>query len=208
MLDGQLRAGGVTEPRLLSHIANLPRELFVPAARRDLAYVDDLHWFGRPGSSRFMPAPATLARLLKLADIAPTDTVLDLGAGTGYATAVIAGLSASVTGYEQDEALAATATANLSTLGVINATVVSGAVEQFGMARFDVIFAQGTLDTVPKALYDALKDGGRLVALIRTGPIGVATVFSKSGGKIAARREFNATLPLLFGAQPTEDFIF
>ena len=208
MVDGQLRAGGVTEPRILARMSTLPREMFVPEARRDLAYVDDLHRLGAPGSGRFMPAPATLAKLLKLAAILATESVLDIGAGTGYATAVIAGLAASVTGLEQNAALAAQATTNIAALGLANAAIIAGSVEQLGSARFEVILVQGMLDTVPSAVFDALEDGGRLVTLIGTGPIGVATVFVMSGGKVAVRHEFNASLPPLFGARRNEEFVF
>jgi protein-L-isoaspartate(D-aspartate) O-methyltransferase len=189
MVDGQIRAGGVFEPRLLGRLGSVPREDFVPPARRDLAYFDDLHWFGAPGASRFMP-------------------VLDVGATTGYATAVIAGLAASVTGLDSDSALADTGNAILASLGLANASLVSGGIEQFGKARFDVILVQGMLDTVPPAFLDALKGGGRLVALLRTGPVGVAHVFVKSGGKVTARPEFNASLPPLPGMRRDEEFIF
>lgn len=208
MVDGQVRAGGVTEPRLISRFLSVPREAFVPHARRDLAYVDDLHWFGRAGSARFMPAPAPLAKLLHLADVAESDVVLDVGAGTGYATALLAGLAATVTGFEQDARLTAMATANLARLGLTNAQVVSGEIGQFGAERFDVVILEGMVDSVPESFFAVLKDHGRLVALVRRGPIGVAHVFIKAGGKITPRAEFNAVLPPLFAARREEDFVF
>ena len=208
MVDGQVRAGGVTEARLLSRVISVPRELFVPEARRDLAYVDDLHWFGKPGASRFMAAPATLAKLLHLADIAEQDDVLDIGAATGYATALVAGLARSVVALEQDAGLAAAATENLARLGLGNASVVTGDIAELGPERFDVIIVQGMLDSVPESFFAALKQGGRLVSLIRKGPIGVANIFVKAGGKVTARAEFNASLPPLFGARRNEDFVF
>ncbi|MFP9137312.1 protein-L-isoaspartate O-methyltransferase family protein [Devosia sp. XGJD_8] len=208
MIDNQLRAGGVTEARLLSRIRLVPREVFVPQSRRDLAYVDDIQWFGKPGANRFMPAPATLGRLLQLAEIAADDTVLDIGAGTGYATAIMAGMARSVTGLEQDAALAAAAAANLASLGLANASVVTGDITQFGVGRFDVMLAQGMLDSVPDNFIAALKDGGRLVALLRTGTVGIAHVFVKAGGKLTARAEFNAFLPPLQASTRHEEFVF
>ncbi|WP_332700485.1 protein-L-isoaspartate O-methyltransferase family protein [Devosia sp.] len=208
MIDNQLRAGGVTETRLLSRMRLVPREIFVPEARRALAYVDDIHWFGKPGASRFMPAPATLARLLHLAEITAQDAVLDIGAGTGYATAIIAGLAASVIGLEQDAALAAAAAINLAALDIPNASVVSGDIVQFGAERFDVMLAQGTLDNVPDSFIAALKDGGRLVALLQTDAVGTAHVFVKAGGKFTARAEFDAFLPPLHAKAGHEEFVF
>lgn len=208
MVDGQVRPGGVTEPRLIARLLTVPREDFVPVARRALAYVDDQHWFGRAGSSRFMPAPAPLAKMLHLAEVAEDEHVLDVGAGTGYATALLSGLAISVTGLEQDAELAAMARANLQALGLGNAQVVTGGIEQLGDQRFDVIILQGMVDSVPEGLLAALSERGRLVALVRKGPIGVAQVFVKAGGRVTARSEFNAFLPPLFGAVRQDDFVF
>lgn len=208
MVDGQLRAGGITESRLLAQLSRVPRELFVPEHRRGLAYVDDLHWLGEGTGRRFVPAPITFAKLLKLADIQPDQAVLDLGAGLGYGTAVIAGLAASVTGFEPDPGLAAGAAERLRQLGVGNAEIVSGAPDQFAPGSFDIIIAQGMLDGAPPALLDALREGGRMVALIRKGPIGTATVFAKLGGVITTRSDFNASLPPLFTQPREEAFVF
>src|SRR5690606_17085384 len=186
MVDSQIRPASVTDGRVIARFRSVPRELFVPASRRQLAYVDDLHWFGKPGASRFMPAPATFARLLHLARIGAGDAVLDVGAATGYSTAIIAGLAASVVGLEEDPGLAAAAAVNLATLGLDNAEAVTGEIAQFGDAQFDVILAQGMLDNIPPAFLATLKEGGRLVALVRNGSVGLATVFIKSGGKVAA----------------------
>lgn len=208
MVDSQIRPAGVTDGRILGRLLSVAREDFVPPLRRDLAYIDDIHWFGRPGASRFMPAPATFARLLQLAGIGEDDAVLDVGAATGYSTAIIAGLAASVTGLEEDPQLAAAAAANLATLGLDNAGAVTGDIARLGDARFDVILAQGMLDTAPAAFIAALKEGGRLVALVRNGPVGIASVFTRSGGKVAVRTEFNAQLPPLYGTQREVEFVF
>jgi protein-L-isoaspartate(D-aspartate) O-methyltransferase len=197
MVESQLRAGGVTNAPILASMRAIPREDFVDPSRRDVAYVDDIQWLGKRSTSRFMAAPATLAKLIKLADITQNDNVLDIGAATGYSTAVIAGLAAEVTGLEQDAALATTAAANLAALGLANARMVAGDVEQLGSARFDVVIVEGALDSVPEAYLATLSDGGRLVALIRNGAVSVAHIFVKSARGITTRAEFNAFLPPL-----------
>ena len=207
MVESQLRAGGVTNASILARMLAIPRENFVDPSRRDVAYVDDIQWLGDRDARRFMAAPATLARLIKLAEITPGDAVLDIGAATGYSTAVIAGLAASVTGLEQDNALAAAAVANLAALGLANARIVAGDIAQLGQGRFDVIIVQGALDSVPETLLAALNEGGRLVALIRNGAVSVAHVFVKSGRGVTARAEFNAFLPPL-AQRPNEEFVF
>ena len=208
MVESQLRSGGVTNPAILARMRTVPREDFVSATRRDLAYIDDIQWLGDKASRRFMAAPATLARLLALAEITQTDTVLDIGAATGYSTAVIAGLAASVTGLETDADLAAAARANLAALGVTNASVIHGDISQIGKVRFDAIVVEGALDAVPDAFIAALAEGGRLVALLRTGAVGLAHLFVRSGREVTARAAFNAALPPLFAERPDEEFVF
>jgi protein-L-isoaspartate(D-aspartate) O-methyltransferase len=208
MVDNQLRTSGVTEHRLLASMAVVPRELFVAADRRAVAYVDDVQWLGEAGARRFMPPPALLGKLLQLAEITELDRVLDIGATTGYAAAVIAGYAASVTGLETDPALAGIARTNLDGLGLSNATVVAGDIAALGGQQFDVILVEGTLEQVPDAFIAALKDGGRLVALVRAGGVAVANVFVRTGAGITARGEFNAALPLLQAAPTPEEFVF
>jgi len=208
MVDNQLRTSGVTEPALLAQMAKVPRERFVPADRQAVAYMDNVQWLGEGAARRFIMPPATLAKLLQLAEIGADDSVLDVGAGTGYGTAVMAGLARSVTGLEADAKLATTAAANLRDLGIANATIVAGDIAALGRSGFDVIVVEGSLDTVPAALFAALKDGGRLIALIRAGGVAVANVFVKTGTAIAARGEFNATLPPLVQAHAQPEFVF
>ncbi|MGB3336198.1 MAG: methyltransferase domain-containing protein [Devosia sp.] len=207
MVESQLRGSGVTNAPILARMRTLPRENFVAAGRRDVAYADDIQWLGG-GSGRVLAAPATLAKLLKLADITGNETVLDIGAGTGYSTAVIAGLAASVTGLEPDEGLAAEAETNLAGLGLANASILAGDIDRIGQRRFDVMIVQGTLDSVPAAYFAALNDGGRLISLIRTGAVSVAHVFVKSAGGVTARAEFHAFLPPFVARRPNEEFVF
>ncbi|MBU1306187.1 MAG: protein-L-isoaspartate O-methyltransferase [Alphaproteobacteria bacterium] len=208
MVDNQLRTSGVTEWALLAQMASIPREIFVPADRQALAYIDDIHWLGSAQPPRFMMAPAPLAKLLQLADISETDAVLDVGAGTGYATAVIAGIAASVVGLEADATLAATAGSNLTALGVTNARVVAGGASALSGQSFDLVVVEGTLDEKPDALLALLKDGGRLVALVRDGGVAIANVFVKTGTTVTARGEFNATVPSLDLTRQPEQFVF
>ena len=208
MVDNQVRTSGVTDWRVLAQMSTVPREVFVPAERRELAYIDAPHRLGQPGSGRFMPPPALLAKLIQLAEITDDDSVLDIGAGTGYATAVIAGLAASVVGLESDAALAAAANANLEQLAIANASVVAGDSAALGKAQFDVILVQGTLEAIPPQFLALLADGGRMVVVLRQSGMSVANVLVRAGKDVTARAEFDAVLPPLFAGRRDEEFVF
>src|SRR3569833_3573996 len=87
MVDNQLRTSGSTDRRLLAAMGEVPREAFVPAARRGLAYIDEAQPLG--GRRRLGP-PAPFAKLIQLAAVEHTDRVLDVGCGSGYSRAVLA----------------------------------------------------------------------------------------------------------------------
>jgi protein-L-isoaspartate(D-aspartate) O-methyltransferase len=205
MVDNQLRTHHVTDRRILAVMGRVPREMFVPEARRALAYIDDTQPLG--AGSRFMAPPSLLAKLLQLADVQPGDEVLDIGAGSGYSAAVLAGLGATVHGLEEDATLVAEANANLASLGIANASVSLGS---FGDVNgtYDVIVLQGAVNTVPANLFARLTEGGRLVAMIRQGVVSVANLYVKSGTGVTARAEFNASLPPLSAVRPVEQFVF
>ena len=207
MVDNQLRTSNVTDRRLLAAMGRIERENFVPASRRALAYIDEAHDLGH---GRAIPAPAPFAKLVQLADVRATDAVLDLGAGLGYSTAVLAQLAHEVVGVESDATLADAARKALNAAGIGNAEIVVSNFEDADPhARgFDVIMLEGTVDAVPHGLFRLLRDGGRLVAMIRRGPTAVANVFVKSGDTVNSRAEFNTSLPPLTTAKKPDEFVF
>ena len=128
MVDNQLRTSSITDRRLLTAMGEVPRERFVPETRRDLAYIDEAHRFPGP-SGRSLPPPAPFARLVQLCEVGPEDTVLDVGAGNGYSSAVLARLGAKVAALESDAGLATQARENLAAVGAGSVIVVEGPLE-------------------------------------------------------------------------------
>ena len=168
MVDTQLRPNEVTDGRLLEAMRSVPRELFVPAALRGLAYMDEsIEVFpsidGAP--ARYLLAPMVLARLVQLAAVEPEDNVLDVGCATGYSTAVLASLARNVTGLEPEPELAKAARRTLRDLGIDNAEIVKGALNDGHKKRgpYDAIVLNGSVPEPPQTLLDQLKEGGRLV---------------------------------------------
>lgn len=210
MVDNQLRTSSVTDRRLLLAMGEVPRERFVPAVRKPLAYIDEAHPIeGAPG--RYLGAPAPFARLLQLAEIDHTDHVLDLACGDGYSTAVLAKLAADVVAVEPNSNLAARARSLLKEIGTTNVEILEGAIAAGAAARgpFDVIVVEGSISAVPEALFGQLRPDGVLVALVAEGGRpAVAHVFAQSGKGIAARAEFDATLPPLATAPTKDEFVF
>lgn len=208
MVDSQLRTSNVTDRRILGVMGDVPREDFVEPDRRDVAYIDDVQRLGDKASGRFMSPPATFARLVQLAEVTSADTVLDLGAGTGYSTAVLAGLADEVTGLEADAELARRGSDILARQGIGNARILAGEASAVRGRKFDVIVVEGALEREPTELFPLLKDGGRLVTLVTTRGVGVATVYVAAAGGVTARSEFNAKLPPLHRPQPDVPFVF
>ena len=209
MVDNQLRTSSITDRRLLTAMGELPRERFVPETRQDLAYIDEAHRLPSP-SGRSLPPPAPFARLVPLCEIGPEDTVLDVGAGNGYSSAVLARLGAKVVALESDAGLATQARENLAAVGAGSVTVVEGPLEAGAPkhAPYDVILIDGAVAEVPDKLFRQLKQGGRLVALIKKGATAVAHVYVRTGDEFAGRAEFNTSLPPLQQEQPAEKFVF
>ncbi|KUM27890.1 protein-L-isoaspartate O-methyltransferase [Mesorhizobium loti] len=213
MVDGQIRTTDVTSAPLIEAMLSVPREAFVGAGQRDLAYIDeDIRVSGGANGSgaRYLMEPSPLAKLLQLAEISDSDSVLDVGCGPGYSAALLSRIAKSVVALESDPALAEAAKSTLSTLACQNVTVVTGPLPQghAGNAPYDVIFIGGSVEEVPAALLGQLAEDGRLVVVEGQGNSGVARLFFKAGGVVTGRRAFNAAIKPLPGFERVHAFEF
>lgn len=202
MVDSQVRPADVTKFPIIEAMLHVPREDFVPPARREVAYVGENLVIG-PG--RVLLDPRTLAKFLEALDVRPGERVLDVAAGLGYAAAVLDRMGADVVALEDDAGRARGAAEALAAHGgrarVVERPLAAGAPE---FAPFDAILLEGAVEVVPPALADQLAPDGRIGAIFAEGSLGVARVGRKEAGGVHWRYAFNAGAPVLpgFGRRP------
>jgi protein-L-isoaspartate(D-aspartate) O-methyltransferase len=207
MVDCQIRPTDVTDRDVLAAMLEVPRERFVPAALADVAYLDrDV----AVDPKRAMLKPMVLARMIQAAAVQPGERVLDVACGTGYSSAVLARLAGSVTALEDDAERSRRCADTLAQLGVGNVTAVSGqlAAGWPAGAPYDVILVNGACETEPQDLVRQLKDGGRLVCILGTGPDAKATIYRRDRGELGSRTLFDAAAPALPAFAKTPAFVF
>lgn len=206
MVESQVRTNDVTDRRIQEAMRAVPRERFVPAAKRALAYAD------RPVEvvpGRYLLDPRTFSKLAQLAEIAPGERLLDVGCGSGYSAAVLARLGAHVTALEEDAELVRIASDALPAVSPA-VRVVQGRLAEGHAAGgpYDVIVVEGAVEVMPESLQGQLSEGGRLVAIVQKGPQGRAHLFVKQHGRVGRRPDFDATVPLLPGFREPKGFVF
>jgi protein-L-isoaspartate(D-aspartate) O-methyltransferase len=213
MVDGQVRTNDVTRLDLIAAMLEIPREVFVPESRAAQAYLDRDVMIAEATAAepaRYLMKPVVLARLIQAAYPNPQDRVLVLGAGSGYAAAVMSRLAAAVVAVESNESLVQRARSALSSLGCRNVTVIHGPLVDGAPASgpYEVILVDGGVETAPQAMCGQLSPRGRLVAVVGLGPIGKATSFQCVNGKFSGRVLFDASAPVLPGFAATPAFVF
>ena len=213
MVESQVRTSDVTDRRIIAAMSEVPREDFVPAAMRPLAYMDNEILLGglEPGGKRLgLMAPRTFAKLIQLAKIEEGDVVLDVGCSSGYSSAILAKLAETVVALECESEVVETATKNLNKLSLDNVVVVTGDLSDGYAAEgpYDAIIVEGSVAEIPHTLQDQLKDGGRLVAIVSVDGISRVRAWYRFGELYDYRDAFEAAAPDLPGFEPSKTFAF
>mgnify|MGYP000858042022 CR=1 FL=1 len=208
MVEGQIRPNKVTDEHLVQALLDMPRELFVPKSARGIAYVDQTLPVGQ---GRFLLEPMLFGRLLQEAVIEPTDVVLDVGCATGYSTAILSRLAATVVGIESDSDLVQQATQALAAVGADNALAVEADLPAGYPAQgpYDVIVLNGAVAEVPEALLSQLAPGGRLIGVVLGARgLGEVRLYQRFGDTVSSRALFESQPPVLPGFEPKPVFQF
>jgi len=197
MVKSQLRARGVSDPRVLDAILRVPREGFVPEPYRAEAYED------HPlpiGYNQTISQPYVVAVMLESLQLAPTDIVLEVGTGSGYVSALLAELAAQVFSIERHPALADNARIAVAALGYDNIEISTGD-GTLGLpshAPFDAILVSAAAFHVPPSLLAQLREGGRMII-----PVGSSDsqqlqfIRMLNGQPIASQRDPVRFVPLI-----------
>ncbi len=203
MIAGQLRVSKVNDARVLDAMAAVPREDFLPAEMAALAYLDeDINI----GSGRTLIQPLVFARLLNAAKIAPSAHVLDIGCGSGYSTAVLARLAASVVAIECDTVLAERARHNLAGMAkLVVGPLISGSRDN---GPYDVIVLNGAVEAIPEVLINQLVVGGTMVGVKIEAGVGRAFLGCKTTNGFGTDAFMDAMVPLLPGFAKVPSFKF
>jgi protein-L-isoaspartate(D-aspartate) O-methyltransferase len=208
MVEQQIRPWNVLDQEVLDLLFEVRREDYVPAAYRGLAFVD----MEIPlGQGEVMLSPKLEARILQEVAIKPGDTVLEVGTGSGYQTALLAREARHVFSVEIIPEFSAQAAAKLKAHGVENITLEVGDAAR-GWERiepYDVIVLTGSVPVLPDAFAQSLRVGGRLFAVVGEGPAMTARLVTRIAEDIfRSDNLFETCIPPLRNALQPQHFVF
>lgn len=208
MVEQQVRPWDVLDTDVLDLMMAIKREEFVPARYRDLAFADTEIPLG---AGQTMLKPVIEGRLMQALQLNKTDSVLEIGTGSGYLSALLAAGAEWVRSMEIVPELVSFAHANLARAGVSNVIVEEG--DGMGgwptRAPYDVIVLGGSVPVVPQALLQQLKVGGRMFAFVGTAPVQKARLITCIGeGQFQTLDLFETLVPELRNAPHPDAFRF
>ncbi len=208
MVEQQIRTWMVLEPAALAVLSTVEREKFTQSPYQSLAYSEtEIHL----AQGQTMLPPRIDARLMHDLHLQGHETVLEIGTGSGYLTALLAHRAHQVISLEMHPELAQAAQANLRAAGVHNADVRvgHGALDKVSEAPFDAIVLGGSVAEVPQSLLNQLKVGGKLIAIVGDEPIMHATLFTRvADQQWQSRALWDTAVPALEGFSKTSSFKF
>ncbi|MEM9103224.1 MAG: protein-L-isoaspartate O-methyltransferase [Pseudomonadota bacterium] len=208
MIEQQIRPWDVLDQQVLDLLMTTPRELFVPERYQSLAFTDTQIDIGH---NQTMMAPKEEARMLQALKIKPTDSVLEIGTGSGFVTALLAKQAKNVFSTDIIPDFVTESQKKLSHLGInnVNCEVADAASGWEYQAPYDVIVITGSLINLPDSFKNSLKIGGRLFCVLGEAPAMSATLFSKTNENEWYQTDMYETyVAPLINAPKKERFVF
>jgi protein-L-isoaspartate(D-aspartate) O-methyltransferase len=207
MIEHQVRAWEVLDPRVLELMRRIPRERFVPPSQRFLAFADVAVPLPQ---DQHMLRPSVAGRALQALELAGTENVLEVGAGSGFLTACLAAAAHQVHSLELFEELATMARANLAAVGVRNAEVVTAdATRPLGDMRYHAIVITASLPLYEPHFERQLEIGGRLFVVVGEAPVMDARLVRRRSEDVWVTESlFETVLDPLINARRRESFAF
>ncbi|TWI10356.1 protein-L-isoaspartate O-methyltransferase family protein [Aerolutibacter ruishenii] len=206
MVEQQVRPWEVLDARVLDVLGTLPREDFLPAEQRALAYAD----VPLPlGGGAFSLKPVVVGRALQALALDGSEDVLEIGTGNGYLTACLGQLARDVVSIERDGERAAAADAAIKAHGLNNVQVVNAdAMAWDTPRRFKVICVTGAVEAIPQKFIRWLEPGGRMFIVRGRSPAMEAVLLHNDVNGPRIQSLFETDLPYLAGAAPAPTFEF
>ena len=206
MIEQQVRPWDVLDSRVLEALSAIPREDFVPAGCRNLAFAD----IELPlGEGETMMKPVVEGRILQAASPEKTDRVLEIGTGSGFLTACLARLAGEVVSIDQNAEFVEAARVRLAGASARNANVETAeAVHGYAPTQtFDVMVVTGAVASLPTRWREWVRPGGRMIAVVGASPVQHAMLYSRGvDGTWSEQAMFETDLPYLRNAAPVARF--
>ena len=200
MVETQLRARGISDERVLSAMAKVPRHAFAPERYRSEAYAD------HPlpiGEGQTISQPYIVAIMLQALALEARDTVLEIGTGSGYVTALLAELTAHVVSIERHHSLAESARTLLRGIGYTNVRIITGDGSrgfEESSAPYNAIIVSAAAQELPQALVAQLAEGGRMIIPVGEYDSQQLQFICKENGQVRTfPRELCRFVPLISG---------
>lgn len=208
MVTQQVRAWSVLDPAILTVMAQVPREHFVPPRYRSLAFADTAIPLDH---GQRMLTPQVTGRLLQALEVTPSDSVLEVGTGSGFITACLGRLAARVVSLELRPQLAEAARERLDSIGVRNCDVLTQDAFQWRPTeQFNAVAVTGSLPVFDPRFQEWLAPGGRLFLVVGEAPAMEALLIRRdlSGTGFLRESLFETVVPPLDNAPRPEPFVF
>ncbi len=207
MIKQQLHTAGVIDEKILHLFERIDRKFFVGKSQQNLAYAD----MSLPMvQGEQMLAPSVQAKILQALAIQPNETVLEIGTGNGFFTALLAALAKHVISVEFHKSLSEKAAKNLQNQGVLNVDLIvgNGANGVKVAEPVDVIVLTGGLPFLPEGFKNALSEQGRVLAILGDSTVMQVTLLKRNGAKFTITPLFETSTTMLRRAPETERFVF